>query len=139
MRNLLALMLLAPLLSWGDEQILECPRTVEVKSAVQPRPGWQLVVPVEPNVLERVGFFSGHPSARASLVPDKTQTGNGASNDIWNFLPAAPGEPWLACYYTGTSLVIAKPVAKQVRRCEVRYKATRAGSRLSVTAIRCTE
>lgn len=138
MKKLCALLVLAPLACVGQEQLPECPRTLEVKSTAPVPAGWQVISPADPNVLERVEFYAGHPSGGAALVPDKSLTKGGDSMDMWRFSSGAPEEPWLACSYTGTALLVARPVAKGAERCEVHYKVTQKGVRLSVTAVRCS-
>ena len=136
--RLLVMLLLIPGLAWGADQLIECPQSLEVKSVASAPDGWHIIDMKQENVLERVGLFSGHPSNGASLVPDKSQTRNGESKDVWAFSPISEEEQWLACFYYGTSLVVAQPVGLHATRCEVRYKVTRAGARLSVLSARCS-
>lgn len=138
MKNIWLLFLFAPLICLGDDSSFECPRTLDVKYSAPVVPGWQIVESAEPHILERVGVFSGHPSERAALVPDSTLTRKSESKDIWNLPRPINEASWLACFYSGTSLIIARPLEQALSRCEVRYKATRTGLRLSVIAVQCS-
>jgi hypothetical protein len=130
-------MLLAPCLGWGASQLIGCPKSLEISSTATPPAGWQVIVPPEPKNLERIGFYAGPPSHNVSLVPDKVQDKKGESQDSWAFLPTKDERIWVSCFYNTTSLSLAKPLMEGVHRCEVRYKSTRTGSRLSVIATNC--
>lgn len=137
MKSLLVVALLAPPVCWATSYPIECPQTLDVKSTATPPAGWQVVNSGSANTLDRIGFYSGPPAERASLVPDKSQNKMGESKDIWTFSPNAAETIWAECVYTGTTLTIAKPMEHGVTTCEVRYKTTRAGSRLSVIKAQC--
>jgi hypothetical protein len=109
----------------------------EVKSSVNPPPGWQVVNSPVGNTLDRVGFYSGPPVERASLVPDKTQNKKGESRDIWTFSRSSTEQIWAACFYTGTMVSIAQQMDQGIKRCEVRYQTTRMGERVSVIEAHC--
>jgi hypothetical protein len=130
-------MLLAPCLGWGASQMIGCPNSLEIISTATPPAGWQVIFPPEPKTLERIGFYAGPPSQNASLVPDKVQDKKGESQDSWAFSPMKDEKIWVSCFYNTTSLSLAKPLIEGVRRCEVRYKATRTGARLSVIESHC--
>lgn len=137
MKKYLGFALFAPVIGWAATHAVECPSMLDVKSSASPPAGWQVVGSSVGNALDRVGFYSGPPSEQASLVPDKTQNRKGESRDVWTFSPTAAETIWAACFYTGTTLFIAKPVEHSVKSCEVRYRATRAGSRVSVIEAHC--
>jgi hypothetical protein len=137
MKKYLGLVLFIPVIGCAAPQTVECPSILDVKSSASPPAGWQVVSPSAGNALDRIGFYSGPPSEQASLVPDKTQNKKGESQDIWTFSTSAPEPLWAACFYTGTTLIIAKPLEQGVKSCEVHYKVTRSGSRLSVIKAHC--
>jgi hypothetical protein len=137
MKKYLCAALFVPILCWAGADPIDCPSTLDVKSSANPPAGWQVANLSAVNALDRVGFYSGPPAERASLVPDRTQNKKGESQDTWLFSPNAPEAIWVACFYTGTTLIVAKEVEHGVKSCSVRYKTTRSGSRLSVIEGHC--
>ena len=118
-------------------QPIHCPATIDVKSSAGPPAGWQVINPAGISVLERIGFYSGPPSELASLVPDRTRDAEGTSQDIWTFPPGTGEAIWVACFYTGTALFIAKPVQRGIGSCGASYSTANSGSRLSVLEVHC--
>lgn len=129
--------LLALSASCAAMQPIDCPANIDVRSSASPPPGWQVITPASAHSLERIGFYSGPPSEQASLVPDTTRDGAGKSQDIWTFPTGNEEATWVACYYTGTTMFIAKPVAHGLRNCSVSYATGRSGSRLQLTEAHC--
>lgn len=118
-------------------QPIDCPAKLDVRSSASPPADWQVVTPARTRSLDRIGFYSGPPSGQVSLVPDSTTEGSGKSQDVWTF-PSSTNEPlWVACFYTGTTLFIAKPVRRGMKRCSVSYATTRSGSRLRLADAHC--
>lgn len=136
MKRLLFVLLFFPLIG-NAEQITACPQQLDMKSTAQVSSEWEVVESSVPNTLERIGFFSGHPADHASLVPDESKSGKGEAKEVWIFSPEEQEKIWLACFYTGTAMSIAKPLEKGLRQCQVSYKTTPTGSRLSVVGVRC--
>lgn len=126
-----------PLSSWSADTTLTCPSSLETKSTATAPAGWQLIDPSRPHPVERVGFYAGHPSEMASLVPDKTQVKKGEAQDAWAFPGPVPEGAWMACFYTGTSMSLAQRLAPEITRCEVRYRTTRNNTRLGLIDIQC--
>lgn len=112
-------MLLAPTVVMCSEQNVACPSTLGIKSSASPIPGWQVLEAQEPHVLDHLGVYFGNPSELASSVPQTLREKSGASRDIWTF--DAKDDMWIACFYSGTSLFIAKPLGPGHTRCEADY------------------
>jgi hypothetical protein len=69
-----------------------------------------------------VQFSDGSPDEQAWLAPDSTRSSGKSFINVWRFTASA--SIWLACGYTGTSMVAAFRLADGVRACEVHYDAT---------------
>ena len=129
--------LLALSTGFAAMQPIDCPATLAVTSAASPPGDWQVVTPTGTRSLDRVGFYSGPPSEQVSLAPDSTVEGGGKSLDVWTFSPSTDEPLWVACFYAGTTLFIAKPVPRGMKRCSVSYATTRSGSRLRLAEAHC--
>jgi hypothetical protein len=68
---------------------------------------------------------------QAWLAPDATRKSGATFTNVWRFGPGT----WLACGYTGTSVVAAFRLPDSVRTCEVRYDAKTSPE--TATAIDC--
>ncbi|RUL77696.1 STY0301 family protein [Dyella choica] len=134
MKFLWVLILLVPALVQGAEQIVECPVSLDVKSTASAPSGWQLAESPEPHVLDHIGLFRGNPADQESLVPESTDQ-QGRAKDVWKF--DATEKMWAACFYTGTSLFVAKPLKQGVTRCEALYGSAHKGAQSSLIAARC--
>jgi hypothetical protein len=76
-------------------------------------------------------FSDGPPSEQAWLAPDSSRKSGASFISVWQLSPGS----WLACGYTGTSLVAAFRLPDSVHTCEVRYDTT--FSPPAATAIDC--
>jgi len=104
----------------GVAQEIQCPPTVEVRQvATEVPPGFTPAVSATPPRLAAVAFFDGNPEEEASLVYDRLTPGRHGSRAYWTFQPNA--HIWLSCSYTGTSIVLSRPLPN-VTRCMVAYK-----------------
>jgi hypothetical protein len=131
------LVCILPITSLAASEQISCPATLEVKTSATPPTGWQLVPATGNTLLERVGFYSGPPSEQASLVPDSTKNSKDEVRDIWTFVPNEKETIWVNCFYLGTTLTLAKPLRKGSKRCEVRYKTSKSGTRLQLLGVQC--
>ncbi len=97
-----------------------CPDSISVEQRLLgPMPGWEPRNSEGISALEFVTVYDGHPSERASLVPDKEENrGGGRIAAIWTLGPSKYGY-WLECAYRRTNVVIFRRPAQQVSKCEV--------------------
>jgi hypothetical protein len=99
-----------------------CPDTIAVRQELQtPVEGWKPKLDDTPNRLASVTFFDGPPEEKASLVNDRTTKAAGKEIAFWHFLLQPKREIWLACGYSGTSIVLTKPLPPKTAACEVTY------------------
>jgi hypothetical protein len=99
-----------------------CPNTIAVHQEWQtPIEGWKATLDDTPNRLASVTFFDGPPEEKASLVNDRTMKAAGKEVAAWHFLPRPNREIWIACGYSGTSIVLTKRLAPKTAVCEVTY------------------
>ena len=137
MKSITICLALLPALAWGATTTVVCPPTLTVQTPVDVPAGWEVMKGPSAVLLERVGLYAGHPSGMASLVPDKSQTRKGEAIDTWTFWPNAPDEPWLACFYGGQELMMARPLGQGTTRCDVHYRVSRSGTRQELLAVQC--
>jgi hypothetical protein len=114
---------------------LYCPRQIKVEQhAVDLPEGLAAFDSATHHVWVNVQFSDGSPDEQAWLAPDSTRSSGKSFTNVWRFTASASGI-WLACGYTGTSVVAAHRLADGLRACEVRYDANT--SPPSATAIDC--
>jgi len=78
-----------------------------------PLPDWNVTADGLPNQLAGVTFFEGPPVDQASLAPDKeTKT-----QSTWFFTKPS----WIACHYSGTSLMLTRALPKNLHSCTVTF------------------
>ena len=98
-----------------------CPKQLQVEQrAVDVPAGLQVFDSVARHQWVNVQFSDGPPAEQVWLAPDSTARSGKTFTNRWRFSPSAGGI-WLACGYTGTSVVAAHRLADGVRACEVRY------------------
>jgi len=116
----LALLCLFGLAAGLTAEEIRCPPTVAVRQvATDIPPGWTTGTSPAPVQLAGLTFFDGPPEEEASLVYDRTTPARTGTLAIWTFQPAS--HIWLSCNYSGTSVVLSKPLPP-VKRCTVLYK-----------------
>ena len=99
---------------------IECPRTIQVRQVATDVPsGFTTAVSATPPQLASVTFFDGKPEEEASLVYDRKTPGRNGIRAYWTFQPSS--QIWLSCSYSGTSVVLSRPLPG-VTRCMVVYK-----------------
>jgi hypothetical protein len=114
---------------------VHCPELLKVEQrAVDLPAGLQAFDSAERHVWVNVQFSDGSPDEQAWLAPDSTRTSGKSFTNVLRFTASASGI-WLACGYTGTSLVAAHRLAGGVRVCDVHYDAN--VSPPAATAIDC--
>jgi hypothetical protein len=112
-----------------------CPDRIRVEQRVVELPAGMRAFDSEPlHNWVNAQFSDGSPEEQAWLAPDSTRKSGASIINVWRFAPSAGGT-WLACGYTGTSVVAAFRLPDTVRTCEVRYDASTAPP--SATAVDC--
>jgi hypothetical protein len=131
----LALVVLAGLGTSARAAPQHCPDQIKVEQHTVGLPAGLRAFDSEPrHNWVNAQFSDGSPDEQAWLAPDSTRRSGASITNVWRFAPAAGGT-WLACGYTGTSLVVAFRLADTIRTCEVRYDANTTPP--SATAVDC--
>ena len=101
--------------------LVDCPRTLGVEQKAVSLPvGWSAADDGSPHRLAGVTFFDGPPAELASLKYDETAPADMEWTGIWHFGPN-PREFWIACSFSGTSLVLSRRLPAEVKVCRVTY------------------
>jgi hypothetical protein len=101
-----------------------CPDSVKVdQKLAAPVPGWTATLNDKPHHLAGVTFFDGPPEGKVSLVYDKSSETGGKFIATWTFNPKTSKNIWVACGYSGTSIVLKKPLPPKTASCTVTYDA----------------
>lgn len=113
-----ALVLLAGTVNAAPQR---CPATLEVEQHAIGVPAGAQAFDAEPrHPWTNVQFSDGPPNEQAWLAPDATRKAGKSFVNAWTF--TSP-DTWMACGYTGTSVILAFRLADSIRSCEVRYDA----------------
>jgi hypothetical protein len=119
------LLLVAAFAAAPSPSLADCPRTVAVEQKpVEPPAGWSAAVDGAPHRLTGVTFFDGPPAELASLVYDDEASAGKEWTGIWHFEPNPRGF-WIACSYSGTSVVLSRRLPAEVKVCRVTYEKER--------------
>lgn len=101
-----------------------CPATVNVhEQLTAPVAGWSATNDDAPHQLAGLTFYDGPPQEKASLVYDDITRAAGKQIAKWTFAPQRQRAIWIACSYSGTSVVLAKAMPATVSSCVVTYDA----------------
>jgi hypothetical protein len=101
-----------------------CPATVNVhQQLTAPVAGWSAVNDDALHQLAGVTFYDGPPQEKASLVYDDITKAAGKQIAKWTFAPRRERATWIACSYSGTSVVLAKTLPPGIASCTVTYDA----------------
>lgn len=122
---LTVLLALATLAAAPSPSLVDCPPTVAVEQKpVAPPAGWSAADDGAPHRLTGVTFFDGPPAELASLVYDDQASAEKEWTGIWHFEPSPRGY-WIACAYSGTSIVLSRRLPAGVKVCRVTYEKER--------------
>jgi hypothetical protein len=90
------------------------PKVVTNQQLAAPLADWTVRPDGFPNQLAGITFFEGPPEQQASLAPDReTKT-----QSTWYFSKPS----WIACHYSGTSLMLTRTLPKGTRSCAVTFQ-----------------
>src|SRR5262245_52091693 len=116
------LLAVAALATAPSPSLVDCPRTLAVEQKpVETPEGWSAADDGSPHRLDQVTFFDGPPADLASLVYDDEATAEKEWTGIWHFEPNPRGF-WIACAYSGTSVVLSRRLPAEVKECRVTYE-----------------
>src|SRR5688572_1934526 len=105
--------------------IVDCPRTVAIEQKpTAPPAGWNAADDGSPHRLASVTFYDGPLAERASLVYDEEVSAGKEWTGVWHFEPNPRGF-WIACTYSGTSIVLSRRLPVEVKVCRVTYEKER--------------
>ncbi len=101
-----------------------CPAKIDVhQQLTAPVSGWSSMLDDAPHQLAGLTFYDGPPLEKASLVYDDITKAAGKQIAKWTFAPHATRPTWIACSYSGTSVVLMKALPASVSSCAVTYDA----------------
>jgi len=104
----------------ANTDVVECPASLNATSSVTMAPtGWEAVPGETRFPFERLAIFDGHPTDRASLVPDRglEDSADGKTGvSEWRF-PGGTKNIWLGCTYRGTPSMLARRIADGTLKC----------------------
>ncbi len=116
------LLAIAALAAAPTPSLVDCPRTLAVEQKPRETPaGWSAADNGSPHRLDQVTFFDGPPAELASLVYDEEASAEKEWTGIWHFEPSPRGF-WIACAYSGTSIVLSRRLPAEVKVCRVTYE-----------------
>ncbi len=119
---LIALLVVVALGATAADSLVDCPRTITVEQKpMAPPAGWSAGDDGLPHRLAGVTFFDGPPKELASLVYDDSASAGKEWAGIWHFEPNPRGF-WIACSYSGTSVVLSRRRPAEVKVCRVSYE-----------------
>ena len=132
------LLAVAALATAPSPSLVDCPRTLAVEQKPLEVPaGWSAADDGSPHRLAQVTFFDGLPAELASLVYDDEASAEKEWTGIWHFEPNPRGY-WIACAYSGTSVVLSRRLPAEVKVCRVTYeKESREGPVGEIERIDC--
>ena len=119
---------------------LTCPESIKVtEKASGVDAAWQITVDKGRGgyLLDNVGFYFGHPSGMASLVPDSSDDSSGERKSIWRFPPDNSTRYWIACSYHNTRLLVTKELRAGVKTCQVNKQLLPSGAVLKIKGVTC--
>ena len=135
---MIVLLAVAALAAAPSPSLVDCPPTIAVEQEpVAPPAGWTVTEDGSPRRLASVTFFDGPPAELASLVYDDEASARKEWTGIWHFEPNPRGY-WIACAYSGTTVVLSRRLPDEVKVCRVTYeKENRVGPVEDIKKIDC--
>jgi hypothetical protein len=102
------------------DQPAACPATVNVQQQLAARVvGWSSMLDDAPHQLAGITLYDGPPQDKASLAYDDITKAAGKQVTKWSFTPHSERPIWIACSYSGTSVVLMKALPATVSGCVV--------------------
>lgn len=101
--------------------IFDCPRVIDIEQTSRTvDQTWQLVVDSElpPASLATIAVYTQHPSDGGNLVPDHIEKFDQSQVTTWR-LPPDSAPYWMACVYTQSRILLAKPIPADAMQCRL--------------------
>jgi hypothetical protein len=100
---------------------VQCPPTLSVTQTAGTLPAGMQALDAEPkHNWTGVQFSDGHPKDQGWLAPDSSKPSGKTFTNVWTFGASAAGN-WIACGYTGTSMVVFWRLPDAVKTCSVKF------------------
>ena len=97
-----------------------CPATLNIEEKLkQPYAGWSEGRTDAPRSLSAITVFEGNPKDMASLVGDQRKPSKTILVTTWKLEPGT--QYWMSCSYSGTRIVLSRPVPANYRSVVVTY------------------
>ena len=110
---------------------VQCPESISVnQKLIKDLNGWESLDNKEPHRFDRVALYFGHPSEKESLVPDDPDN---EEQSTWT-LSRKPTDDfyWIGCHYQNTSMILAKKVDGNAKKCVATYKQLPTNKNISI-------
>jgi hypothetical protein len=115
---LIAVLLVTTLYCRAEEP--NCPATLVVEESLKQSPaGWTQGRSDIPRRLSGITIFEGDPKDLASLIGEQRKTSRNMMVSTWRFEPG--GQYWISCTYSGTRIVLSRPIPSNYRAVVVTY------------------
>jgi len=89
--------------------------------------------------LESIMVFDGHPSELGSLRPDQGKPVNREMTSTWHLDQPEPGRSlWLACTYSNSNGIFARPLAPTIRECRLTQRVLASGRVAEMMSFSCS-
>lgn len=82
--------------------------------------GWSNFDTNDEHPFVNVSFSAGPPDGKAILTPSAERQKGKLSFATWNF-PKSETEYWVSCEYAETTVVVAKPLGRDITSCTAEY------------------
>jgi hypothetical protein len=105
----------------GAPTNFDCPKSLAVTQSVATSAGGWEVVGTPANkltALENIQVFTDHPSKMGNLIPDQTKRHAKTEVTTWMLAPD-PMPYWIACVYSESRAVLARPIPKAAKQCRM--------------------
>lgn len=120
--------------------VASCPETIDVHQELTAAvPGFQSTLSDTPVRLASVAFYDSPPAEKVSLANERTVKLTGKEKAIWRFTVQPNHEIWMSCGYSGTSVLLIRPLPPKTDTCSVTYNVRQRVAGLPVIeAIACS-
>lgn len=102
-------------------EVFACPEKISVEQKAMESPeNWTVFNSDSKYSFVNVSFSEGKPNERVILAPSREKGKKGRAVSIWDFGPSSSGY-WISCIYNKTSVILARPLPRDTKSCEVEY------------------
>lgn len=114
-----------------------CPAAILATSTAPSSSDWEAVPGTGQHKLDNMRVFLGHPSEEVSLAPDESPKGKPLVAR-WRLEINPKYEYWVACYYRGTPVVLAKQIDRKLSQCLIQYRRAAGPPPGRIQEVNCT-